>query len=223
MVSAKPAKRFLRYLITAGPTREYLDAVRYFSNASSGLFGYALADAALARGHAVTLISGPVALRPPRDVKFISVVSANDMLRAVLGEARRADIVVMNAAVSDYRPERRYPGKLKRSDAEALTVRLVRTPDVLATLSARKRRPVLVGFALEVTRPVQHAREKLRTKSLDFLVLNTARTVGAEVAAVQLFDRWGARVRMGPAKKSDVARQLLSRIENTLRARNVLC
>jgi len=208
----------MNYLITAGPTHEYLDDVRFFGNASSGRFGYALASAALRRGHEVTLVSGPTALKPPRAAKVIRVVSAREMKDAVEREAGRADILVMNAAVSDYRPARRTAGKIKRAAADALTVRLVHNPDILGGIARRRRRPVLVGFALEVTRPVQHAREKLRSKSLDFIVLNTAPAIGAETASVRVFDRWGGSISLGPAKKSRIAGQLLATIERVLKA-----
>jgi len=206
----------MKYLITAGPTHEYLDDVRFFGNASSGQFGYALAQAALRRGHSVTLVSGPTTLKPPEGAKLIRITSVREMLKAVEKEAKKADILVMNAAVSDYRPERRVSGKMKRKDADSITVKLVRNPDILKTIASHRRKPVLVGFALESQSPVKHALEKLRDKSLDFNVLNLATTIGSDSAKVRLFDRWGGSTILGPAKKSKIAGQLLSKIEMRL-------
>lgn len=141
----------MHLLVTAGPTREYLDDVRYLSNASSGRMGYAVAAAARSRGHRVTLVSGPVELSPPRGVRVIQVTSAREMEHATIREFRKADALVMTAAVSDYRPASRVTGKIKKGRA-AWTLRLVRTPDILSACAGAGEGP-RPGRAGEDARP----------------------------------------------------------------------
>lgn len=173
-----PKKR-LRILVTAGPTREFLDPVRFLSNPSSGKMGYALAAEAARRGASVTLISGPVSLPAP-PVKLVRVLSADQMYRATLQEAVRADVILMCAAVSDYRPSVASRRKLKKSD-NPLVVRLVRTKDILKELGRRKRQgQVLVGFAAETERLEAYARRKLFQKNLDLIVANRIGPPGRE-------------------------------------------
>ncbi len=168
----------MRILVTAGPTREYLDDVRFLSNASSGRMGFACARAARRAGHRVTLVAGPVALPDPPGIRTVRVTSALEMRRAVLAAWPRTDAVIMTAAVGDYRPARRFRGKLKKG-ARSLAVRLVRTPDILRELGARKGRRILVGFALEVRDAEREALRKAREKNLDCVVLNSPRAFGA--------------------------------------------
>lgn len=168
----------MNILVTAGPTREYLDAVRFLSNASSGRMGFACARAARRAGHRVTLVTGPVELPDPPGVRTIRVTGAREMRRAVLKAFPRADAVIMTAAVGDYRPARRFPGKIKKG-ARPLSLRLVRTPDILKALGARKGRRLLVGFALEVRDAEREALRKAREKNLDYVVLNSPRAFGA--------------------------------------------
>jgi phosphopantothenoylcysteine decarboxylase/phosphopantothenate--cysteine ligase len=175
----------VRVLVTAGPTREHLDAVRFLSNASSGKMGFACARAAARAGHQVTLVTGPVALPDPRGVRTVRVVSAGEMHGAVMRAFPAADAVIMTAAVGDWRPAERFAGKLKKSSGP-LTLRLVRTRDILRELGGRKGRRVLVGFALEVQDAVAQALLKYKKKNLDFVVLNSPRTFAA--------DRMDARV-----------------------------
>ncbi len=206
----------LRMLITAGPTREPLDPVRFLSNRSSGRMGYALAEAARAAGHRVTLISGPVVLEVPRGVRRLSVETAEEMRRVVLREAKRADLVVMAAAVADYRPVRVAPRKMKKGAAQQV-LRLERTPDILAELG-RRRRPsqILAGFAAETDHLLLHARAKLRAKNLDFIVANR---VGRSDAGFEspnnratLLDRAGGTRRFPLMTKKQLARRLLAAI-----------
>lgn len=177
--AARPALAGVRILITAGPTVEPLDPVRFLSNRSSGRLGYALARMARNRGARVTLVSGPTTLPPPRGVRVIAVTTARQMLRACLQAAQRADLMLMCAAVADYRPRAQRRHKIKKRGARTLQLTLIPNPDILASLGRRKRPgQVLVGFALETRGLLRHARNKLRAKRCDLLVANTASAIG---------------------------------------------
>jgi phosphopantothenoylcysteine decarboxylase/phosphopantothenate--cysteine ligase len=165
-------------LVTAGPTCEDIDPVRFIGNRSSGRMGYALAEAAQRRGARVILISGPVALTPPVGVETFSVRSAEDMYRAVLDRLEQATVVIMAAAVADYRPVQREPQKIKRG-APRLVLELEPTPDILAAISRQKGERILVGFAAETERLREHAWRKLQAKQLDLLVGNDVTRPGA--------------------------------------------
>ena len=169
----------MRVLVTAGPTREYIDAVRFISNPSSGKMGFACAVAAADAGHEVTLVTGPVALADPPGLRTVRVVSADDLYRAVMKVYPKTDAVIMTAAVGDYRPARRFSGKLKK-DSRTLTLRLVRTRDILQALGAKKGKRTLIGFALEVRDAVHQAMLKVQKKNLDYIVLNSPRTFAAD-------------------------------------------
>ncbi|MGH9468158.1 MAG: bifunctional phosphopantothenoylcysteine decarboxylase/phosphopantothenate--cysteine ligase CoaBC [Terriglobales bacterium] len=166
-------------LITAGPTREALDPVRYLTNRSSGRMGYALAAAAARRGARVQLISGPTALTPPPGVEFAPVETAAEMAAAAGAAFEGSTIAILAAAVADYRPAAAHSEKLKKSE-ESLTLELVRNPDILATLGARKRGQVLVGFAAETdaAHALEWARSKRRAKHADLMVLNLVSAAG---------------------------------------------
>ncbi|MBI4028095.1 MAG: bifunctional phosphopantothenoylcysteine decarboxylase/phosphopantothenate--cysteine ligase CoaBC [Verrucomicrobia bacterium] len=168
----------LRLLITAGPTREPIDPVRFISNRSSGKMGYALADAALRAGHRVTLVSGPVSLRPPRGARLQRVETAREMRAATLKAAGHADVIIMAAAVADYQPARIARHKIKKRNA-SMTLPLKRTPDILSELGSRKRPwQILVGFAAETACLLKRAREKLKAKNLDMIVANRVGVAG---------------------------------------------
>ena len=203
-----------RFLITAGPTREYLDPVRFLSNPSSGKMGYALARAALRAGARVTLVSGPVALKPPAGARLVGVESAADMRRAVRRFSRDADVIVMAAAVADYMPARRLRRKMIKG-ASALSVKMVRTRDILAELGRRRGRAVLVGFAAETGRLVPEAERKLRAKRLDLIVANDVSRPGAGFGSdfneAFLIDRHGARDRVPRMTKGRLARLIVRR------------
>ena len=171
-----------RVLVSAGPTVEDIDPVRFVSNRSTGKMGYRLAEAARDRGAAVTLVSGPTALPAPAGVTVVPVRSAEQMHRAVTEHAASADIVAMAAAVSDYRPASRSETKVKKGDG-AIGLELVRTPDILRGLGAAKGRLFLVGFAAETDQVLEHAREKRRLKNVDLLVANKVGIDGAGFAA----------------------------------------
>lgn len=165
-------KRPLTFLISAGPTREAIDPVRYLSNRSSGKMGYALAEAARDAGHRVVLVSGPVAIPPPPGIRVLPVISAADMLIALRRELPAADVLIMAAAVADWRPRRIARQKQKKHGRTTWTLDLVRTPDILATLARRKGRRYMVGFAAETGDPIPEARRKLHAKNLDLIVAN---------------------------------------------------
>ena len=198
----------MRVLVTAGPTREYLDAVRFLSNASSGKMGFACAKAAARAGHDVTLVTGPVALPDPAGVRTVRVTSADDMYRAVLKAYPRIDAAIMTAAVGDYRPAERIAGKLKKSSA-SLTLRLVRTRDILREMGRRKGRRILVGFALEVQDAVHQALLKYKKKNLDYVVLNTPRTFAADRMDCRVYREGKVVRRFDGASKAEVARWIV--------------
>ncbi len=173
--------RGVKALVTAGPTREFLDPARFLSNPSSGKMGYCLARALQWRGADVTLVSGPVALQPPRGVRHIAVTSARDMEAAVKEHAGQARLIIKSAAVADYRPREQLRQKQKKQDG-ALTLELERNPDILADLGARKGDRVLVGFAAETENMLKHAQDKLRAKKLDMIIANDVSSPGAGFA-----------------------------------------
>lgn len=202
-------------VITAGPTREPIDPVRYISNHSSGKMGYALAAAAREAGARVVLVSGPVTLTAPAGVEVRAVTTAEDMLR----EASRAvdegcDLFIATAAVADYRPETCADDKIKKS-SEVLSLSLVRNPDTLATIAARDPAPFTVGFAAETTDVARYARDKMQRKKLNMIVANDVSTPGlgfnSENNAVTVF--WpGGQESIGPDSKARIARRLLAMI-----------
>jgi phosphopantothenoylcysteine decarboxylase/phosphopantothenate--cysteine ligase len=202
-----------RVLITAGPTRERLDPVRYISNRSSGKMGFALAEAARAAGAEVTLVAGPVSLPTPNGVKRIDVESAAQMHEAVDGAVGTADVFIGTAAVADYRPAVVAERKIKKS-GERVEIVLERTPDILASVAARAQRPFVVGFAAETHDVETYARSKLESKNLDLIAAN-------EVGDDKVFDRddnalivlWrDGRLPIGPASKQVVAKELIELI-----------
>ncbi|MGK6350608.1 bifunctional phosphopantothenoylcysteine decarboxylase/phosphopantothenate--cysteine ligase CoaBC [Parapedobacter sp. DT-150] len=204
-------------LVTAGPTYEAIDPVRYIGNHSSGKMGYALASRLLQLGAAVTLISGPTALTPPEDATYLAVTSAAQMHDACLAHFSESDITVMSAAVADYTPKWVADQKIKKSGGEGLTIDLVKTEDILAALG-RMKQPgqVLVGFALETHDEHAHAVDKLHKKNLDFIVLNSMRDEGAGFAGdhnkVTIIDRDGTTEAFDLKSKAAVAEDICARI-----------
>jgi phosphopantothenoylcysteine decarboxylase/phosphopantothenate--cysteine ligase len=166
-----------KVLVTAGPTREYLDPVRFLSNRSSGKMGYALARAAFRRGAEVTLISGPSLLDRPKGIRFMSVDTSEDMLRAVSKELRASTVLIMSAAVSDFRPLERSAGKIRKD--EELVLKLSRTPDIVSLMARKKSRPFIIGFAAETGRKIANARKKLHEKNIDMIVFNDVMQAGS--------------------------------------------
>jgi len=198
------------FLITAGPTREPIDPVRYISNRSSGKMGYAIAEAALDNGYGVILISGPVNLAPPRNAKFISVSTSDEMFEAVHQDADSADICVLCGAVADYKPAQVSPLKIKKS-GDGISIELVPTRDILQSLGRQHaRRFLLVGFAAETDHLEANATKKLREKNCDVIVANDVR-VGMETDENELLIlfRDGKTERISRAPKKILARELV--------------
>jgi phosphopantothenoylcysteine decarboxylase/phosphopantothenate--cysteine ligase len=213
-----------RLLVTAGPTREPIDPVRFVSNRSSGKMGYAVAAAALRRGATVTLVSGPVSVAPPPGAVLVPVTTAEEMLRASLAALPGIHAVIAAAAVADYRPAEVAAQKIKKGEG-AESLRLERTPDVLAELSrmASTPRPLFVGFAAETEDLLAHAQSKLERKNLDLVIANdvSAPQQGFEVdtnAATLLF-RDGKREELALQSKSAMAEAILDRVAALLAAR----
>ena len=206
----------MNILVTAGPTREAIDPVRFLSNRSSGRMGYAIAAAAAQAGHVVRLISGPVALEAPAGVERIDVVSAQAMAAAVHAHVTWCEALVMAAAVADWRPVTVSPAKLKKH-AGALTLELERTPDVLASVRPLKGARLYVGFAAETGDPEPEARRKLAAKGLDLIVANDVSRpdAGFEVAtnAVLLIDSDGGMRQIETAPKAEIASEIMAWID----------
>jgi len=204
----------MRILVTAGPTREAIDAVRFISNKSTGKMGYAIAQTAAEAGHDVILVSGPVALTPPDGLlEFVPVVSAADMAEAVKSRAPQCGMVVMCAAVADYTPAHPIDRKMKKADGN-LFLELKRTEDILKTLGQRKPGgQILVGFAAETDELEQYAREKLAAKNLDWIAANDVSRpdlgFASDANAVTLFAADGRRIDIPLQGKDAVARQML--------------
>jgi phosphopantothenoylcysteine decarboxylase / phosphopantothenate---cysteine ligase len=208
----------VKILVSAGPTREFFDSVRFISNPSSGKMGYALAREAARRGHRVTLVSGPVLLAPPKGVTVIQVVTAAEMAKACKTAFRQADAAFMTAAVCDYRPQTRLRRKQAKK-AKPLRVRLEPTEDIAASLGARKGNRLLVAFAMEDHDPHRHAERKFFKKNCDLIVLNGPENVGGDRAVVELFGRrtgWSEPIR---GSKTQVARRLVRAVEQMRTAR----
>lgn len=202
----------MRILITAGGTREYLDPVRFISNASSGKTGYAFAQAAKAAGHKVTLISA-ADLQPPVGVEFVGVDTAAQMFSAVKRFFGKCDCLIMAAAVSDYRPSKRRKTKIA-GGRESLSLLLKRTPDILAW-AGRHKAPdqVLVGFALEDKNLRSNAERKMRQKNLDMIVANTPAAVGADEAEVHIKVAGQSWEKLATIGKTALARRIIKTIE----------
>jgi phosphopantothenoylcysteine decarboxylase/phosphopantothenate--cysteine ligase len=205
-----------RFLVTSGPTREPIDPVRYLSNRSSGKMGHAITTAALRRGAAVTLISGPTALTPPPGATFVPVQTAEEMREAALQHLAAATVVIKAAAVADYRVANPAGQKIKSKKDEGLTLDLVPNPDILRELAARKGRTFLVGFAAETHDVRRHAQAKLAAKGIDLLVANDVSRQGigfeADDNQVVLLDRWGGELELPKMSKLAVADAILDRV-----------
>jgi phosphopantothenoylcysteine decarboxylase/phosphopantothenate--cysteine ligase len=203
-----------RVLITAGPTREAIDPVRFISNRSSGKMGYAVAEAMRAAGAEVVLVSGPVALPPPPGVRCICVETAAQMLEAVQRELAGTHVLVATAAVADYRPVTVAERKIKKK-TEQLSLELTRTTDILATVAARSERPFVVGFAAETDAVEEHALEKLQRKNLDMIAANevgTSKAFDCEDNALLVLWRGGGRAELERAPKRELATALVALI-----------
>lgn len=200
----------MNILITAGPTREKIDPVRFISNYSSGKMGYSIAQAALEAGHSVTLISGPVTLTAPAEATLIKVTSAAEMAQAVHESAPRADVIIMTAAVADYRPANPFESKMKKLPGK-LVLELERTEDILGTLGKNKSPSQrLIGFAAETDDLEKNALGKLERKNLDWIAANlVADGFGTQTNKITLYSRDGRKVAIPAGEKLEVAREML--------------
>ncbi|MFN0199107.1 MAG: phosphopantothenoylcysteine decarboxylase [Planctomycetaceae bacterium] len=206
----------MKILITAGPTREYLDDVRYLSNASSGRMGYALAEAAIARGHSVILVSGPVSIPAPAGCEVMHVESTEQMYEACITRFEECDGAIGTAAVCDYRIKNRFPGKIGKT-GESLTLELVETIDVLAELGRQKGSRWIVGFALESQDARYNAVRKLYRKNCDAIVLNSPQVISSEQTTVDLIDQSEHVIAHWSGSKSAVAKLLIEWIDGHLK------
>jgi phosphopantothenoylcysteine decarboxylase/phosphopantothenate--cysteine ligase len=207
----------VRFLITAGPTREPIDPVRYLSNRSSGKMGYAIAAAALEAGHDVTLISGPVNLDPLHGAQFISVSTGDEMFDAIDRHLGSCDVLVMCAAVADYKPKNISPDKIKKHHAN-FSLELIPTRDILASLSKQDRQFLVVGFAAETNDVEENARKKLRDKNCDLIVANDVNRANSGMESdeneVTIIFQNGEKKKISRAPKKNIARELVKIISN---------
>jgi phosphopantothenoylcysteine decarboxylase / phosphopantothenate---cysteine ligase len=213
----------VRILVTAGPTREAIDPVRFISNRSSGRMGYAIAQAAMEADAKVVLVSGPVALSTPRGVERIAVETAEEMREAVMARIQDCDLFIAAAAVADYRCQEPATQKLKKTAASTITLTLERTPDVLAQVASRPKPPFTVGFSAETENLEKNALDKLVRKSLDMIVANEVGWPGvgfeSDENALSVFWKGGKR-ELSRALKAQLARDLVEIIAQRYRERD---
>lgn len=216
----------VRLLVTAGPTHEYIDDVRFIGNPSTGRMGLELARIAQKMGATVTCVCGPTHITPPAGVRFVPVVSAEDMLAAVEERFADCDVFVATAAVSDYRPEARQQGKLKKK-AESLELKLVRNPDVLQAMGRRRtHKQKIVGFSLEVNNALDYAREKLEKKNCDVMVVTTPAHFGDSREAVRIINADGVMAEVPPSSKTELAERICLLLSDLLAGKRqelILC
>ncbi|MCR9201186.1 MAG: phosphopantothenoylcysteine decarboxylase [Planctomycetaceae bacterium] len=208
----------MKILITAGPTREYVDDVRFLSNASSGRMGYAIAAAAVAAGHDVILVTGPVDLPVPEGVKVTHIETTDELRMSCLELFPACDGVIATAAVCDYRPARRVVGKMTKT-GEPIVLQLVETSDVLAELGEQKGDRWVVGFALESQDPRTNAMRKLRMKNCDCIVLNDTSAISSLENTVEVLSPEAATIAEFGGLKTDIARQLITFIQTKIAGR----
>lgn len=210
-----------KILITAGPTIEKLDPVRFFTNHSTGKMGFSIAEVASQLGGEVTLVAGPTTLATPHNVERINVTSAEDMYQAVTGLYDEIDIVIKTAAVADYRPRQTFSEKMKKKDSDDLIIEMERTKDILAELGKRKKEQFLVGFAAESTNVEHFALEKLKKKNLNMIVANNISEEGAgfggDTNIVTIFDETGQKVDLPMLTKYEVAHKIFEAVMNHMK------
>ncbi|MCV9887606.1 bifunctional phosphopantothenoylcysteine decarboxylase/phosphopantothenate--cysteine ligase CoaBC [Metabacillus halosaccharovorans] len=210
----------VKVLITAGPTREKVDPVRYFTNHSSGKMGYAIAEQAAKLGANVTLITGPTSVDFPNYVHVIKVESADEMYQQVMNYYPNADVVIKSAAVADYRPIHTFEQKMKKSQ-DHLVIEMEKTTDILKELGMKKRQQILVGFAAETNDLEQYAKKKLQSKNLDLIVANNITTEGAgfgtDTNIVTIYDRNLTKTELPLLTKTEVARKLLEKVQSLVK------
>lgn len=212
-----------KILVTAGPTYEPIDPIRYIGNRSSGKMGFAIARTASERGAKVTLITGPSNLETPKFVKRINIETAEEMFKQCIKHSPKSDVVIMAAAVADFKPETRAIFKIKKDDTASnkLTLQLTKTKDILETLGKKKaKNQILVGFALETDNEIKNALTKLKRKNLDFIVMNNPLKKGAEIGSntnvVSFIHKDGTKEIFTKMLKEDVAEQILNRVSKLI-------
>jgi phosphopantothenoylcysteine decarboxylase/phosphopantothenate--cysteine ligase len=205
----------MRILITAGPTREYIDDVRFLSNASSGRMGYSIAAAAIERGHEVVLVSGPVELVPPAGCEVHPVETTDQLRQTCIDLFPGCDGVIATAAVCDYRPRQKVVGKMTKT-GQPIVLELVETSDVLAELGNRKEHRWVVGFALESQDPRNNAMRKLRMKNCDCIVLNDTSAISSLTNHIEVLSPDAETIAEYSGRKEEIARQLMMFIEQVL-------
>ncbi|THJ13076.1 MAG: bifunctional phosphopantothenoylcysteine decarboxylase/phosphopantothenate--cysteine ligase CoaBC [Nitrospira sp. CG24C] len=212
-----------RILVSAGPTQEAIDPVRFISNRSSGKMGYAIAEAAQARGAQVVLVTGPTALQQPKGIEVVSVATAEEMMKALSSRLAWSTTVIMAAAVADFRPANPALQKLKKQGRTGQTLELERTTDILASLSAQRTTQLMVGFAAETSDLIAHAKRKLTEKGLDLIVANDVTALGGGFGSDQntatLIDREGVLTELPMMPKRALADAILNRAQELLRVR----
>ncbi|MFT4413510.1 bifunctional phosphopantothenoylcysteine decarboxylase/phosphopantothenate--cysteine ligase CoaBC [Fredinandcohnia humi] len=217
--SEVPYLKQKKILITAGPTREKIDPVRFFTNRSTGKMGYALAEAASLAGADVTLVSGPTNLPTPANVKMFRVESAEEMYQHVMDHFKYCDVVIKSAAVADYRPKHVYNEKMKKQTGD-LILELERTTDILKTLGEQKEHQLLVGFAAETNNIAEYAKKKLVSKNLDIVVANNVTEAGAgfgtDTNIVTLYKRDGSQLELPLMSKLDAAKAILREVKHLM-------
>jgi phosphopantothenoylcysteine decarboxylase/phosphopantothenate--cysteine ligase len=214
------AKKLSSILVTAGPTRERIDSVRYISNFSTGNMGYELAKVSIEKGYKVTLISGPTALGKPGGARFISVEDTSQMEKAVRDNIENADCLFMASAVCDWRPIKRRSGKIKKAGKDRMTIDMVPNPDILRSVGRKKKGKLIAGFALEADSAVEKAKAKLKDKHLDLVVANSVKgrtPFGAGNTDVTIMDKRGRTEKIVNASKKKVAARILRSAEKIWR------
>jgi len=204
----------MHFLITAGPTRQYIDPVRFISNASTGTMGYSIAAAALKAGHKVTLITGATSIQPPAGAKIIKTQSAADMFDAVKKHFKSCDCLVMAAAVSDYTPSRVAKTKIKKSN-QPMMIKLKPTADILQWAGKNKKNRIVVGFALEDKNIRANAEKKLKQKNLDMIIANTPAAIAAVKTTVQIKTPVQNWLKLPAATKPAIAKKIINLIEKS--------
>lgn len=206
----------MKILVSAGPTREKIDLVRYISNFSSGKMGYAIAEAAAKLGHECVLISGPTALRPPKNVKFISVESADEMFGEIRRESKNSDIIIMAAAIADYKPKKMAASKIKKRE-QSITIELIKNPDILEWLGKNKKKgQIIVGFAAETENLIANAKEKLIKKNVDWIAANDVSRKDAGFSSdkneITMLSKSGEIIKLPLQSKKKLAVKILSQL-----------
>jgi phosphopantothenoylcysteine decarboxylase/phosphopantothenate--cysteine ligase len=205
-----------KILITAGPTIEQIDPVRYISNHSSGKMGYALANAALAQGAEVTLITGPTNLNKPQ-CKILDVTTADEMYNAVLSQIEKTDIFISAAAVSDYKPKQQFSKKIKK-DQDSLSIEFLKTKDIIKEIAQKYSDKLIIGFAAETCDLEENAIKKLKTKKLDMIIANSVSAINSEQNAVIIIDNKLHKEYLPLSSKENIAKQIINYIVNFLKA-----